>query len=680
MRFKKTFIKFILVVLYCLILIVPGIVCANNKDKTMLMFIGENLDILTIASGKEESSWNAPAIVSVIEYKDIQQFHFRTLSEALSFIPGFHLPIIDSNGRSYLRGIPDSVLYLYDTVPLNFVGNKSLNLIHYALPLHAIKRIEIVRGPGSMLWGSDAFAGIVNVVPMTGNDFKGIETGALYSSKPGMNKLYLNIGHRNDEIASFLSISGTRMGSKDFTNDITRFWGDGNQPIVPKKRTGYQSNECEKYFEAYGNFSFLNDFILSARFTRSQTPYSLKSQNTGISWKEVRDIQSGFFKVEGKKNIDISTTVRFLGDISILKTNMMIIDKQLEQNEFDYYGEIIYEKALNSGHSLFTAGLSCRQEKNIGVPVWDSYLPGYLSSENTLFLPGVDQTDYTENLISIFTQYRVNIKNFDLIAGIRKDDHSVFKDNFSYNTGLLWTPKRGFIIKLLHGTAYRTPIIKQLLHGDNFDLEKIKNYSCEFLWETDDKYRFSICGFLNDIDNHSMDDVYAGLSTPNSQKVKGLEIGINCSPLESFSFRANMTLLRNTGHEEIYKYNDYSYLGSDGKIINHYINLQYPFDGGPDKLLNIMATWHPADDISCSLSGRFFSSYALAYPHALEYVKAQDTMTFDVGITFADLFKRGAILNISFKNIFNKNYLIPGMYSLEKGEPFSINIMLQKQW
>ena len=148
------------------------------------MFVGEDLDVLSIASRRQESAWQAPAVAHVITREEMKERGIRTMSHALEMEPGFYMAKKEWGTQPYLRGIPDSVLFLYDTVPTGSDTSKSLHPLDHELSLAPIKRIEILRGPGSVLWGPDAFAGIVNLVPMTGKDLEGAETGILYGS-PG---------------------------------------------------------------------------------------------------------------------------------------------------------------------------------------------------------------------------------------------------------------------------------------------------------------------------------------------------------------------------------------------------------------------------------------------------------------------------------------------------------------
>ena len=148
-----------------LFLFPPGVLRAEIKEPsagrndTLLMFVGEDLDVLSIASRRQESAGQAPAVARVITREEIRERGIRTLSHALEMEPGFYLAKKEWGSQPYLRGIPDSVLFLYDTVPTGSDISKSLHPLDHELSLAPIKRIEILRGPGSVLWGPDAFAG-----------------------------------------------------------------------------------------------------------------------------------------------------------------------------------------------------------------------------------------------------------------------------------------------------------------------------------------------------------------------------------------------------------------------------------------------------------------------------------------------------------------------------------------
>ena len=128
-------------------------------------------------------------MANVITKEMMDQNGMFTLGQALEQMPGFYMAQKEWGTQPYLRGTPDSILFLYDTVPMQSDTSKSVHPLDEELSLAPVKRVEIIRGPGSVLWGADAFAGIVNIVPMTGKDLNGVETGVFYGdpgAKPSM--------------------------------------------------------------------------------------------------------------------------------------------------------------------------------------------------------------------------------------------------------------------------------------------------------------------------------------------------------------------------------------------------------------------------------------------------------------------------------------------------------------
>lgn len=125
---KKSLFSLGIIVLWILALMVGTLRAEEapaDNDDTLLMFVGEDLDVLTIASRREEGARQAPAVARVITRETLEEMGVRTLSQALETAPGFHMAQKEWGTQPYLRGIPDSVLFLYDTVPLGSDVSKS---------------------------------------------------------------------------------------------------------------------------------------------------------------------------------------------------------------------------------------------------------------------------------------------------------------------------------------------------------------------------------------------------------------------------------------------------------------------------------------------------------------------------------------------------------------------------
>ena len=283
----------------------------TGRDDTLLMFVGEDLNVLSIASRRQESAWQAPAVANVVTRKEIRERGAHTLKQVLEAEPGFYMAKKEWGTEPYLRGIPESVLFLYDTVPLGSDISKFLHPLDHELSLAPVKRVEIIRGPGSVLWGPDAFAGIVNVVPMTGKDLSGAETGVSFGGPGDQRGFYLNMGHDAGPWNAFLSVSGREGTEDDEECTLVRFWGDGEPPPVPPEdRYGTEQPGMSQYLEASGNFSFRDWFTLSGMISDYKRPYAMSGvTKTGeeLTWRESRSAPFGFIKLEAKKDLDRSS-------------------------------------------------------------------------------------------------------------------------------------------------------------------------------------------------------------------------------------------------------------------------------------------------------------------------------------------------------------------------------------
>jgi iron complex outermembrane receptor protein len=131
---------------------------------------------ITSVSKIEEKRSTSPAVVDVITNDMIRNYGYRTLYDVLMKIPGF-TPITDVNDKIVgVRGVHSSVNQKF----LVLVNGKRLtdnlfNLsdIDYNMSLSNVKSIEIIRGPGSAIYGRAALTAVINVITYTGGEIDG---------------------------------------------------------------------------------------------------------------------------------------------------------------------------------------------------------------------------------------------------------------------------------------------------------------------------------------------------------------------------------------------------------------------------------------------------------------------------------------------------------------------------
>ncbi|MFN4292377.1 MAG: TonB-dependent receptor plug domain-containing protein [Permianibacter sp.] len=156
--------------LWCLI--APGMVPAYGASTTELFEL--SLDelakvMVTSASRKAERLIDAPATVIVLNQDDFRQRGYRELSEMFDDLPGMDIsrPYGDTWFQNQWRGIRKSIsvpyLLLLDGLPLNHLYFNQAEIIS-ALPMSQIQQVEVVYGPAAVVYGANAFVGVINVI------------------------------------------------------------------------------------------------------------------------------------------------------------------------------------------------------------------------------------------------------------------------------------------------------------------------------------------------------------------------------------------------------------------------------------------------------------------------------------------------------------------------------------
>ena len=118
----------------------------------------------------------APAIITVITADEIEDRGFRTLEEVVDTVPGWlRLGGIHNQFPFPLtRGVTQAAMYMHDGLSL-FDPAVNVPQIWRVQPLETIKRVEMITGPGGVLWGANSYTGILNIITKDAGDVDGVE-------------------------------------------------------------------------------------------------------------------------------------------------------------------------------------------------------------------------------------------------------------------------------------------------------------------------------------------------------------------------------------------------------------------------------------------------------------------------------------------------------------------------
>lgn len=140
------------------------------------------IPVVTIATGTPKPIFQSAAVTSVITAEQIKSMGATELHEVLETVPGVHASLQqDTYDYSYsMRGIRNTqnsqVLMLLNGIRITTPFSGTL-MTGTELPIEAIQRVEVIRGPGSALYGADAFAGVINIITKKTEDIDGATLG-----------------------------------------------------------------------------------------------------------------------------------------------------------------------------------------------------------------------------------------------------------------------------------------------------------------------------------------------------------------------------------------------------------------------------------------------------------------------------------------------------------------------
>jgi len=144
------------------------------------------------ASKHEQATTEAPSAVSIVSRQDIQEFGYRTLTDIMRSVRGFYATydrkytFLGADGFNLPGDFGGRTLVMIDghriNDPLfdsNFAGTE------FPLDVDLIDRVEVIRGPGSSLYGNNAFFAVINVVTRRSQDIHGAEVSGSVADDEG---------------------------------------------------------------------------------------------------------------------------------------------------------------------------------------------------------------------------------------------------------------------------------------------------------------------------------------------------------------------------------------------------------------------------------------------------------------------------------------------------------------
>jgi len=573
----------------------------SQKSDTSKTYYAEPV----VVTGTQEglSRKYVPASISVVTSSDLQSSGEISLLDALSEeVPGLYVPqrggigygIENPAGTISIRGLSGSpntqVLVMIDGVP-QFMGIYGHPLPDSYLSEDA-SRVEVIRGPASMLYGTNAMGGVVNIITkkaeQTGAEFTG---GASYGSF-GTQEYNGGLGYNDGRFNVLVS------GDHDQT--------EGNRP--------------------YSSFN-TNDGYLNAGYD-IDTNFDVHA--TG-SFNKFKTYDPG---PESAPNIDDWFDIlRSSGSISI-------DDKYAET---DGSLKLFY----SYGHHL-TYGDFHSDDRNLGTEIYQNFRP----FDGNIITVGADFQRYGGGAYDATTDYGIHyidesgyyamVEQFfmDQImvdAGARLVHNSVFGNQVVPSAGVSWSATNSTTLKATASEGYRNPSIGELyiffpLENPNLKPEKMWDYEVGVLQNLNNRISLELTGFFEKGSN-LIEGGWATFSqfvNSGSFTHKGIEFGGHYVPLDGLRIDANYSFIDpgqetyETPRHKLFIGINYVYDRATFNLTFQHIADLYGADGSqeglPDyTLLGARASYQATEFVGVYVSGEnlFNISYQTIYDYPM---------------------------------------------------------------
>jgi iron complex outermembrane receptor protein len=502
-----------------------GILFAQNGEEASDDFdLEDMLNTKISASAKYEQRANeAPSSVTIITSEDIEQFGYRGLEDILPRLRGFYLS--GDLNTSYLgvRGFGrptdynNRILFLVNGHSVNenvfgaavFDGSMGMSM-------DSIERIEIVRGPGSVLYGTGALFAVINIITKEGRTLQGIRASA--------------------QAGSFGAKQGALVFGQEFDQDlglqVSALWGDINgadryfvEYDDPATNNGIANNlDWERYYGLQGTVrrrGLTLQALWGSRDAGVPTgPFGVVFNNPSCQFNG----QRGF--------VDLKY------DLSLGRAKSLMMRGSYDY--FHYAGSYPYEfdgLVVNNNDAADGRWLAAESQFRWDVGASNRLSLGmefqkHARSQYRMWYAGevLVNEDSPYHVISAYAQNELQIvDNLALTLGIRSDKFSNLKSTFTPRAAVVYNPLPASALKLLYGRAYRKPNTFEVNSEDpisgyksNYFLGREEIRTVELVWEQ--KFWRRFFGTISLYD-YEMDDLIEQVIDPVDSLVQHQNIG-----------------------------------------------------------------------------------------------------------------------------------------------------------
>ncbi|MDD5271348.1 MAG: TonB-dependent receptor [Methylovulum sp.] len=527
---------------------------------------------VTIATGTPKPAFQSAAITSVITADQIKAMGATELHEVLETVPGVHASLqpgsyeYNYSMRGISNGNNSEVLIMLNGTRITTPFSGTL-MTSTELPLASIARVEVIRGPGSALYGADAFAGVINIITKKADDINGTQIGVRGGNWDTQSAWGQHGGEwAGWKVATSLQYQHTqgdngRTFKQDVQTTLDNTFGTHASHAPGPLNSRYEIlnghlNLQRKYWNVgFWGFNSIDDgvragnagaldpnglangqqYLGDVRFSTEDwlDDWELIAHTSYLHSDFLAQLQlfpnNARLPIGGDGNINTINPITAINFPNGVNANVGRVEN-IPSVEFTSIYRGLKQHILRANTAYRYEALTSSESKNFGPGVINdttqTMIDGHLTTVTGT--PYVYLADISRSIGSLVAQDEWQIThNWQLTSGVRYDNYSDFGGTINPRVALVWDISEQLTSKLLYGRAFRAPNFSELgtqnnpfvLGNKNLKPETINTTELSFDYRPWSALRTTLNLYYYEINNLILAVAKTDSSTPQYQNI-----------------------------------------------------------------------------------------------------------------------------------------------------------------
>ena len=533
---------------------IPLVANATEEQDLFSLSFEDLLDVqVDIASKTNETLSSVPSTMSVFSRKQIQALGVDNAYEVMNFVPGMQSTRGDWVGavpKDHARGVyldSGNVLVMINGERVNESSFGKASVYMPYIPIEVIEKIEFIRGPGSALYGSNAFLGVMNIVTSKERNTMQLVVGnnGRYGATGQFNSSF------SDDTSLFASFSYDQKDGESYPQGVK----DPLEAIYLEAGVDYKKLKLRARY----NETSLDEFLNLAGYS-TQNQHSSDNTFVGIKYNWVNNdklkLDSSYSYT--KHNISSAGLIAAFDDIPdfFLGPEWQTTDSKFE-TELSYQFDNQWQLA---------AGVEYAEAKQVKAGVRTNYYddesmlviidPAYYQQGivTVMDFPEFAPLKYTFETYSAYGQLKIPYSEaLTLFIGARYDDVKDIDSKLSPRLAGVYVINPEHTVKVQYGESFRTPVTNELFSNDDVTVgnpslrsESVKTTELVWHYQTSELQANAVFFYneLNDFINieptQSNDALFTFANSFNTQN-SGIELDGTWQSSKEFSVTGTYT-------------------------------------------------------------------------------------------------------------------------------------------